>query len=96
VRRRDAGDGVDASEQRRLESIGFVVESAQELGGSILAFNLLSFFLLRGAPGQQPPSVPKRMAPKSEGGEKATRYYGVVMRASLTVAWMIASVAEVV
>jgi hypothetical protein len=29
VRRRDAGDGVDASEQRRLESIGFVVESAQ-------------------------------------------------------------------
>jgi hypothetical protein len=36
------------------------------------------------------------MAPKSEGDEKATRYYGVVMRARLTVAWMIASVAEAV
>lgn len=51
-----------------------------------LAFNLLSFFFIEGGPWSATTSVPKRMAPKAEGDEKATRYYGVVMRASLSVA----------
>jgi hypothetical protein len=54
VRRRDAGDGVDASEQRRLESIGFAVESAQQTVRFWRSTSCL--FFIEGAPGQQPPA----------------------------------------
>ena len=77
------------------ESIGFAVESAQQPGRQFdFGGQPPVFFLMRGAPCQQPPGSPKRIAPKRERtGGKANNCgsYSVVVHEAIVVSMKVES-----